>query len=586
MALLAHSRNHDQAIYSDGTLCYLYQYAIRILDVHGASEREDVIDSKALLTKLSGPDPSRDFDKIGSIYRYQNGILTLRLDKGSVYGDNSADVIIDVRRTFVSTLDRSRIRITIPRPLAVQVLTDGRYLVCAHSELDIDGYDDHLAYKALSWTLKLYDLSNPERLASIIALGEFMTGYRCVFKLLGGWLYAICCDRDRFRDDTDDADRLYYHCCRFPVDDFGPAGPWKPGDLLTHSPYTPLPARLEAVRIFRGVAGDVRRYRLDDLMQDECTSEVFTIESAMGGEPKVDRSYQRIIFPYPPAKTVSSLETRISEIVQTIEEHPCCSDEPVHRFPAYSIGDLGGRHYVQRSQSFMDFIHGLGKAVPLQQTFHLCAGSRVAGSPIDPFTNLLYKEEAFTKPNYYLSDRSMRRFPPKGAPPDMLELLRVFPYNSTSGPSIVYADERSVLIVASEAGGLGTRHRLILVNFDSGIHFPGFKPLTLDNLSDKISYEALVREIKKGACDDKSDYQDLIQSDAYPSERLRQISLDDNQREDASEISATTSRAKPTELDSWFSKDEPAMHLKIGQGFQFHRYPPKSSEKTMAIRSR
>ena len=409
-------------VYSGGTLCYLYQDSIRILDVHGASGREDVIDYKALLAELSGLEPISNISGIGSIHSYQSGILILRLDQGP-YGVNPTDVIIDVRRSFVSTLSPSRIRITLPRPLAYEVITDGRYLVCAHNEFEIDGYDDDLAEKVLYWTLKCYDLSNPKRSASIIALGEFLRGHRCLFKLLSGWLYAICHDDTDFNDETDGAERLYYNCCRFPIDDFGPAGPWRPGDLLTQSPYTPLPARLEAVRIFRGVARDVRLHHCNDLVQDECTGEVFTVERAHEQEPEIDISYQRIIFPDPPVHSVSSLETRISEIVQTIEEYPCSSDEPVHRFPAYSIQDLGVRCYVQRSQSFMDVIYGLGKAEPLQQTFHLCAGSRVAGSPIDPATNLLYKEEAFTKPNHYFIDRGMRRFPPQGAPQEILELL-------------------------------------------------------------------------------------------------------------------------------------------------------------------
>ena len=397
-------------------------------------------------------------------------------------------------------------------------------------------------------------------------------------------MYAICGEEEgKFTLERDGGKRLYYSCCRFPIDDFDPAGPWKPGDFLDESPYTPytpLPARLEAVRLFRGVAEDVWGQDCHDLVQDERTGEVFIVESASKHVPQFDRPYRRLIFPDPPAHTVCSLGTEISEIVQTIEEYPFSSDEPVRQFSPYPIRGHSNRIHVQPSQSFMDIRYEHGRAGPAQQALHLCAGSRVAGSPIDPVTNLLYKKEALTQSNNYFIDRGMRRFPPQCAPQELRKLLTV------SKAHLVLADERSLIIADPEEDDLGKRHyQLILVNFDSGIHFPGFKPLALESLSDKISYEAQARATKEGLSHGINEIDEWKQASKNAAEQLRQFKLDINQHEAASESSNTTRKANTPGPNPWFST-KPAMHLQIGQGFQFHRHPPKSNGRTMAIRSR
>lgn len=547
---------YSDVIYSDGILCYIYQDLVRILDVHGSSETEHVIDMKALVAKLPEDDSSREIDWIGSIHRYQNGILTMELD--------SIMVVIDVHGSFVSPLTPSRIRKILRDPLPEEVITDGRHLICVH----------HL-------TLKCYDLSNPKGPTSTIALGEFLpSAFDRQFRLLGGWLYAICGEEEENFDlEEDGGKRLYYYCCRFPIDDFGPAGPWKPGDSLDHSPYTPLPARLEAVRLFRRVSKDVWGQHCHDLVQDERTGEISIVESAGKHVPQFDRPYRRLIFPDPPAHAVCSLETSISEIVQTIEEYPSSSDEPVQQFSPCPIRGHGNRFHIQPSQSFIDTRYKHGRAGPAQHALHLCAGSRATGSPIDPITNLLYKKGALTESNNYFIDQCMRLFPPQGAPQELRELLTV------SGSNLMFADERSLVIADPEEDDLGREHyRVILVNFDSGIHFPGCKPLALESLSDKISYEAQARATNEGPSHGTNAVNEWKQASPNAAEQLRQFKLDINQQEAASKSSTTTCQAENPEHNAWFST-KPAMHLQIGQGFQFHRCPPRSNGRTMAIRS-
>ena len=208
---------------------------------------------------------------------------------------------------------------------------------------------------------------------------------------------------------------------------------------------------------------------------------------------------------------------------------------------------------------------------------HLCAGSRVAGSPIDPVTKLLYKKGALIEPDDYFFDRGMRRFPPQGAPEELRELLIL------SRDYFNHPDERSLIIGDTEEDDLGRRHyRMILVNFHSGIHFPGFKPLALKTLSDKISYEAQARATKEGLCQGTTGSDECQLTGVNAPEQVRKFKLDLNQQEEPGRSSSTIREAEP---NHWFST-RPVMHLKIGQGFQLHRYSPKSNGKRMGVRSR
>ena len=176
-------------------------------------------------------------------------------------------------------------------------------------------------------------------------------------------------------------------------------------------------------------------------------------------------------------------------------------------------------------------------------------------------------------------DRGMRRFPPHGAPQEICEVFSAFQDIGPVPPTISYADERSLIIVTPQAGDSNQRdHRIVLVNFDSGIHFPGFKPLTLESLSDKISYEAYRHEIDEAARKRTVDFDQLRQRDE--ARKLKRIELDNNQQEKVGKGSITTPRAEALaeapRSHTWFYT-EPAMHLAIGKGFQFHRYPPKQT---------
>ena len=504
--------------YSGGSLCYIYQDSIRILDVHSASETEDVVDLKALLAELSEHHPGRGTAIFKAIKSYQNGILTIVVDEPWVQGNYYSHVVIDVRRDFVSPLSRI---LMISREAHFQrmLITDGRYMVCVFDDLQDEGKFDILGLNKTHWTLKCHDLSNLKSPASIIALGDFLKGHNCVFKLLGGWFYAVCLVRDP--SNQSDGARFYYNYCRFPINDCRPADPWKPEDLSIHSPYTPLPARLEAVRLFRGFSKDIVQWQQYDLEQDERTGEVFIIEDRDSGK------LQQVILPDRPAYTGNSLNTRISDIVQTIDEYPCSTIKAVYQLPDRQI-QTRKRIHMEPGRSFMDVSYD---DIMTGQILHLSAGCRFPYSP---------------------SHESTRRLPPRGAPQEICEVLKIRQDSKSRRPTICHVDERSLIfdVTQSDHTPYPGDHRIILVNFDSGIHFPGFKPLNLGRLSDKPPYET------------------------HETHEMHEPSTNDNQQEEASKSSIATRRNEIPRSHPWFYT-EPAKHLEIGKGFQFHRYPPK-----------
>ena len=534
MALLAHGRIQYPVQYSKGILCYIYEESIRILDVHGASEEEIVIDARALMAKLPGYEPNTTTYELGSFLNYENGILTMN----AVYSGNAILVVIDARRDFVSTpQDSSRIRKILREPIPDQtghVITDGRYLFCVHAPNAPDNVPD--------WTLKRYDLSSMEGSASTIALHEFLPrGEDCRFTILDGWFYAICADEEGTLDYSrgDDTENCYYNCCRFPVDCPVTEKPESFTEDLGPSPYTPLPTGLEAIRLFRGVGEDVWNHNIClGLVKDECTGKLFIVESANPVSapvaPRADRPYRPLIFPDLPEHTVSSWETRISDVVQNVD-----GSDYVHESSAYKMKDQKVRIHVQPSQSFMDVDLGDGSS---QQVLHLETGS---------------------------IDRGRWRFPSQGAPKELRDLLTV------SGGVDACFDERSLIVIIGnpEYNPYDPEAcQLFLVNFDAGIHFPSFKPLTLDHISDEIS------------SDSGTDPEELRQRRAKPSEQLRQLSLEiiyqtkKARREaeaEAAALKAVASNAPEAEApddNPWFSTKK-ALYLGLKQGFQF--YLPK-----------
>ena len=514
MALLAQGRINNSVTYSDGILCYMYEDSIRILDVHGASETEDVINVVKLMAVLGIELNTRDDDDNVGIFRYENGILTMKVVSRSVNARNPILVVIDLRRDFVSTPQSpSRIRKilqgephTLPQE-PMRIMTNGDYLCCVVKTDDVS-----------AWKLKCYDLSKKEEGASIIALHDFMPKLdKCRFKLLNGWVYAICTNEEGdYNHQRDRQKQLYYNCCRFPIDDFSPTK--KPEDFLGPPQYTPLPARLQAAQIPRGSGEFVWKRVCIDLVQDEGTGELVIVESTSFIEtPDSDKPYRHFIFP-DPKDTKNPWEASISAIVQKSSS----SANGANQSSRYSTKLEEVRRHVQPSKSIMDVTYEMLEDVPV---LHLYASS---------------------------TERGVWRFPPENAPHELRELL------SRKGFISLRADERSLIVIIYDPDFDDKENQLILVNFDSGINFPGFKHLALKELSHK---ETSDREITTGPNRPKL---------------LRELQIEILRLNEETSISNTTpTKAKTLVANTWFSTEQ-ALHRTIDKGFRFY---PATAEK-------
>ena len=525
--------------YSDGILCYIHQRLVRILDVHGASGTEDVIDMVKLMAELPAYVPNTDIDNVGSILCHQNGILTIALRTESVNGGNPLLVVIDVRGDFVPTLERPSRKIMIlqePLPVISQhVISDGHYLVCVNIPDNIS-----------EWTLNCYDLSKMKAdetnaPTSTIALNEFLPkGNKCRFKLFDGLVYVICADQD-VEFDSERHDRkqnLYYNCCRFPIN--CPITE-KPEDFFGDSSYKPLPAGLEAVELYRGKGHFFWKQACLDLVKDEQTGHLFIVETPSWGDwPESDTPYRRLVFPDQPKHTVRSWETKISDIVQRYDK-----EHYVYKPSRYGLIADSMRQYIQPSQSIMDIsyedledpeevsdrqvvsLRQPSKSSSDQKVLHLFAGSVRRGT---------------------------WHFPPQSAPYELRDFL------SKSGRSTMiraHADERSLIVMVpnvNEKDSGETDCQLILVNFDSGINFPGLKDLALDNVSDMIFKDGTINV-----------------TGAQFSEEMSKAQIELLQLIEKANGKDKAPDARKAEADPWFS-NKPALYTKIRQGF---RFPPK-----------
>ena len=438
--------------YSDGILCYMHLDSVRILDIHGASKEEVVINMRGLIAELPIFDPDTEITDFGRILKYKNGILIMN----AAYRDSPVLMVIDVREKVVSTTQNpSRIRQTLREYfpyIAENIITDGRYLVVVDAPANVP-----------EWTLRCYDLSEKDGPAKVVALHEFLPrAQECRFQIFDGWFYAVCANEEgEFQPQEDGETKLYYNCCRFPIDDLTTAE--EPELWSGHRNYKPLPARLQAVQLLRGFGDEAWKLYCSELVKDEKSGDLFIVESARFTEPQLsDNLYRLITFPEPKKHSLNAWGKQFRDIVQIKQE----SSSPAHyehqTSPLENKEDV--RNQVQPSQSIIDVTYkDLGdgsdqQVLGLERVLHLCARS--------------------TGPDARSTERDKWRFPPQSAPHELRAFLRM------SGAEIMAkTDERSLILLTCDYEGPGQpfgNDRLILVNFDTGINFPDLKYLALE----------------------------------------------------------------------------------------------------------
>jgi hypothetical protein len=571
-------------VYRDGILCYLRRHTIRVLDVHGAAEREDVIDVRSMGRRVW---PRGKLLSHVELLHCQECILSFLYYPASSAGDARGErwlIAIDIGPASPaedSKKTRVRLAIIIQRP-RIWVRNNREYLyVGAHDGVNHDGRHE--------WVLQGYDLNSGAPKPALPLRNLWGTDLRetVVFEIFDGYLYAVS---NRSSCAVEEIDwTSFYHCQRFPVAD-------------------PSAGSLQGQRIWRRQhrEGPINDSWTDlGLHRDEQTGDLFIIEarkewkdgvsaqkrtfyserldSSGFSAPANDTTRSRSGSPAGGGRSPSAIppwpdlpDHPLTKLVAK-GNHPLYAD-PIprahrHYYPEYPgpepapntfmLSRTRYRTFLPASSAFLDVVlddcplrpPGSASARPTgQQQIRLRIGSRVRASPLDPTTHLLRPPvitpagEALPESEERFVDRGILLWPPTGAPRELVELLN--PGLGRVGDVSAMEDERSVVYLASPATAVeGAEHDIVLVNFDRGVRHGWLPRMTwpgMDQMTSAADRPVTLPGIKP------------------PPGRTGSCPVSE-----MSSLEAVMRGDMATEAEKPWWRQERAMHLDIQKGYRF-----------------
>lgn len=514
VVLLAHS---DGCFFGDGVAVYKDGLTLRILDLYNAGETELIVDVRALLAEQSSRWPiiiRAMQDLLAGIFTlqvegFQHGILSLKVYNPE---SNYYTFMINTRRNVPL---ESRVRKFHEHlEYRQEMNTDGRYMISANYSRP-NGDRRHWP----RWAVDCYDLEDIGRVMPELLLRDIISHDIFVdidFKMYDGWLYILCSQHSPLPNDDGD-EKSFYYCYRFPVDDVHPAAPWKIGSGSAWSPHSPLPARLEIVRIKRQRPwiSEEDLYEANEpfqrlnLQQDVQTGDFLMVEclqDSQSGEvcPKARYYFQPLIFPNPTGYTVNSPNTRIEDIVHTLNIEDLPRGDPPLECPNYTFDKVGTRSYTPTASAFYDV--GIQSSATIGskkgQRFCLSVGSRGRASPISNDTGLLHStdesvQELLDHDGEPLVDRGVCQFPSNNCSASLLDLLSPSPSMEGHSGATTHDAPSIVCVTACPYRNKEEEYKLILVNFDPSIRFPGLETMELHPHSDHLSSHSYEEQIAR-----------------------------------------------------------------------------------------
>ena len=498
-------------VYRDGILCYLDCNIIRILDVHGAARVEGLIDLEAI-----GPQICKrklPFTRV-ELLHYQAGMLSCLL----YFPTNSETyrfeelflVVIDVRqRQGANAHQRIRLAILIQKS-KFWVRNNSRYLyVGSHDGIGGSGHRE--------WVLQGYDLSNgrPERPLQLPDLFGSDLRQTVVFEVFDDHLYAVS-NQSCFELEEIDW-TSYYHIFRFPLHDPSESHVVKPQRLWRrqhregpiNDSWTDLglckdekSGALLIVECRRewqtGVSTQKRTYYMQPLSGPDFHDYFdFTATSTSASSPELRSA--SIAALHPPddvlATAIDPKENKpnFSPSVPRLQRfyHPECSSRSSST-PSFILAKTKSRSYIQPSSAFFDLVidnaQPVGRPDHRQQQVRLRIDARTQASPIDAETGRLHKpkHDQYGNPlpdsEERFNDRGVRLWPRANAPLELLKMLNP-EHSGSSNPMVgdvtAITDERTLIYICEPMMFDKERQaaRIVLVNFDRAIRFPGLKTL-------------------------------------------------------------------------------------------------------------
>ena len=487
--VLAHS---DGWFYGEGILAYSLGDEIRILDVYNAAVEEDVIDVRSLLGEEAPcwPHHIHGIEKLLSdelyirMLDYREGILLFAID--NLDSRSGYLVAINIQKEVPV---QERLLTLRTCSCECEARTDGRYVIV---------FED----PKRKGKLKLYDLEDEQQGIQERYLPDYMIYGKVVRQIYDGWFYLLTKDHFYPSDDIK-ADRAgiggYYYCYRFPLEQARPVTSYCAGGT------EPLPAQLQVVRINRQQPRTRENSNPDipspwsslKLWRDEYSGQLVIVEGwhHSGKEDDDERaqySFQPLQFPEP----ISAIDTTMSDqalfffgsAVQNLDpadlphaEKDCeCPRDPGYRLKA--------RAYVPRVSTFFDVYYGSSESPDSGKgfEFRLAVASCNHTSPSESDSDQLDKKFSMKTDGLSPDDNNrkqfvgVRRFPPNGAPKNLLDLL--WPTTSKMTTNIFSTtDPRSILYQTKRLHRkwTDTAEQTVLINFDPSIRFPGLETMVL-----------------------------------------------------------------------------------------------------------
>lgn len=477
-------------LYQDGVLCYLRDNTIRVLHVHEAGSTEIVIDLiRLIITDLidwSQTPHSRKETELRlavEFLDYRHGILSILMADEITSGV----ITIDIRKEdevtgSVPTRLRKFIRGAWPgnvlrgpydRP-GIKARTTSKllYYISNHETDRLDHPE---------WALRVHSF-NPDETSKMPEMRDlFRTwpGQSIVFKIHDDHLYILSNQSKvaSFPDPgqaltNDEEEESFYQCYRILIDKLDIR--CKGGD---DGYYNPTPYYLIPVRIWRpgdhAIPTSNTLWSDLDLHLDERTGELIIIEDRQQSETATSAAstastmgqydFHTLIFPdfdeldeATPPKMISGIaDGEVAQRFHTVGRKDILPAMSSHRHSEFNASTTRYRSYNLGASAFLNVTSDEQKAsgpdaTPVQRHITLRIGSRTQTSATDDDTYPLYKSSDIQKTGdrsnqngEHFKDTDVHIWPPKTAPPALLELLN--PFKDQECNLRASSDERSVM---------------------------------------------------------------------------------------------------------------------------------------------
>ena len=560
-------------LYDSGSLCYVHDDDIRVLDVHGAAQREQVMNISNVLARLLPQRAPTSAPIRLSLLHYTEGILAFLVELAE--GPEAWLFAIDLRRRPENPRSgRLRLRVQISSTRRLFVRHNRSYLYYGtHSSLGYHGFP--------LWAISCVDLRTGQHLTEKpVKLENFAgneIGQTVCFGLHQDHLYAVSTQVD-FEEEEVDWTSFYIWICLAPDGNprrVTPNRTWRrqhrEGPI--NDSWTDLTLRQDEATKQLMILECRREWR--DGGSENCrtyyTQALPSPEDIYAGKFSVDGPIATLDAQLPPGEPLAkalnpsskpSYERPKKRLRRHYHTEYQLADDTSSQRRDFILAKTKYRTYNTSSSSFVDLVNDPRPDTTTtgDDRLRLRTVSRKRKTPIDEAgeegpPGLLFQPDLRDSNNNPLEhseerfvSRGVHLWPPDDAPAELHQLLCP---SKRAGRVQAMADERSLVYSVNHDGLPDGTQALILINFDPAIRLPGLTRL--------LHYTCPNTDT---ACND--DLRSAFQAVAVG---IEQPQLGRDPRRERHSMSVV--RTRPAGLNSAVPsvREEPALYSRINHGY-------------------